>query len=502
MDALDIRGLSKTFSGHVVLHGVDLTVKSGEVHALVGQNGSGKSTLIKILAGYHSPDRGATATVLGRELELGSAAAADRLNVRFVHQDLGLVNDLSITENIMLGRTYPKIAGIKISWGTARQIARDCIARTGPPIDVNRSVGEFGIAERTRIAIARALPDNDDPALIVLDEPTAALPARDVAALFDTIRGLTAAGNAVILVSHHLDEILGVSDTVTVLRDGTKVTSVATSDVDHDTLTHLIIGSSLVKNVERPRTARTTAPTNVEITGLRGTALLDFNASLRPGEIVGVAGLTGSGREEVGALTIGREHRRGGSVTVDSTAVASGDPIGAMSAGMAWICGERARYGVFGDMSLATNVTISDLSPHTTSGRLDRSKEQTEVARWIDDLGIVASGPDAAMTTLSGGNQQKALVARALRLDPSFLVLDDPTAGIDVGAREQVHRIIAEQADASMSVLITSTDSEELARLCDRVLVLSRGQVVAELHRGVDLDASSIDHAQVAGASA
>lgn len=501
MNALDIRGLSKTFSGHVVLDGVDLTVKLGEVHALVGQNGSGKSTLIKVLAGYHTPDPGATASVLGRELELGSAAAADRLNVRFVHQDLGLVNDLSITENIMLGRTYPKVAGVKVHWRKARQIARECIARTGPPIDVNRGVGEFGIAERTRIAIARALPDNDDPALIVLDEPTAALPARDVEALFDTIRSLTAAGNAVILVSHHLDEILGVSDTVTVLRDGSRIASVATADVDHDRLTNLIIGKELVRNVDRPRATQTHQKPSVRISGLQGTALLDFSTDLRSGEIVGVAGLTGSGREEVAALTIGREPRSGGEVTVGGSRVPSGDPIKSMRAGMAWICGERARYGVFSTMNLGENVTISDLGCLSDSGRLNHKRERAEVARWIDDLGIVASGPGASMTTLSGGNQQKALVARALRLNPAFLVLDDPTAGIDIGAREQVHSIIADHTDESMAVLITSTDSDELARLCDRVLVMSRGQVVAELRRGVDLDASSIDHAQVAGAS-
>ncbi len=502
MNALDIRGLSKTFSGHVVLHGVDHNGKVGVVHAQVGPNGSGKSTLIKILAGYHSPDRGATATVLDQDLELGSASAADRLNVRFVHQDLGLVNDLSITENIMLGRTYPKIAGVKINWGKAKQIARDCLARTGPPINVDRTVGEFGIAERTRIAIARALPDNDDPALIVLDEPTAALPARDVEALFATIRNLAAAGNSVILVSHHLDEILSVSDSITVLRDGVKVACVATSEVDHDRLTTLIIGGSLVKNIERPRVATGETPATVQITGLEGTALLSFSADLHPGEIVGVAGLTGSGREEVAALTIGREPRSAGTVTINGDTVDAGSPIAAMAAGMAWICGERARFGVFSTMSVGTNLTISDLAPHTVVGRLDHRSERAETARWIDDLGIVASGPDAAMTTLSGGNQQKVLVARALRLEPAFLVLDDPTAGIDVGAREQVHGIITDHASASMSVLITSTDSDELARLCDRVLVMSRGRVVAELRRGVDLDAPSIDHAQVAGASA
>lgn len=501
MNALEIRGLSKTFSGHVVLDGVDLTVKAGEVHALVGQNGSGKSTLIKVLAGYHAPDPGASASVRGRALDLGSASAADRLNIRFVHQDLGLVNDLSITENIMLGRTYPTIAGVKINWRAARQIAHDCIVRTGPAIDVTRKVGEFGIAERTRIAIARALPDNDDPALIVLDEPTAALPARDVEALFGTIRSLTAAGNSVILVSHHLDEILGVSDSITVLRDGIKIATVATTDVDHDELTNLIIGKALVRNTAGPRASRTDKPASVQITGLRGVTLLDFNTELRPGEIVGVAGLTGSGREEVAALTIGRQPREDGGIVVGGTAVPSGDPIRALGAGMAWICGERARYGVFSTMDVASNTTVSDLRPVTVTGRLDHRKERDEVARWIDELGIVTTGPKAGMTTLSGGNQQKVLVARALRLQPTFLVLDDPTAGIDIGAREQVHSIISEHTDESMAVLITSTDSDELARLCDRVLVMSRGNVVAELQRGVDLDAATIDHAQVAGAS-
>ncbi|GAA4821090.1 sugar ABC transporter ATP-binding protein [Nocardioides caeni] len=502
MNALDIRGLSKTFSGHVVLHGVDLTVRRGEVHALVGQNGSGKSTLIKVLAGYHAPDAGATAQVLGRELTLGSAAAADRLNIRFVHQDLGLANDLTLTENIMLGRRYPRRAGIAIDWPKARRIAHECISRTGPAIDVNRTVAEFGIAERTRIAIARALPDNDDPALIVLDEPTAALPAQDVEKLFDTIRGLTAAGNAVLLVSHHLDEILGVSDTVTVLRDGARVATVPTAEVDKHSLTELIIGRALSRDVERaPRAVDDSRPI-ATIEGLSGTSLLDIDIDLRPGEIVGIAGLTGSGREEVAALVTGRTHRDGGTVRIGSRSVPSGDPRAALAAGMAWIVGERARYAVFPAMDLRSNITIGDVGRHQRGGRLRHHDERAEARDWIHELGIVASGTDADIATLSGGNQQKALVARALRLKPAVLVLDDPTAGIDIGARQQVHGIIAGRADESMAVLITSTDSEELARLCDRVLVLARGRVVAELARGVDLDAATIDHTQVSGVPA
>ncbi|HEX6656439.1 MAG TPA: ATP-binding cassette domain-containing protein, partial [Ilumatobacter sp.] len=205
MSALEIHHLSKTFAGQVVLHDVSMTVAEGEVHSLVGQNGSGKSTLIKVLAGYHQPDVGASATVHGEQLELGSSHDAHRLNVRFVHQDLGLVNDLSITENIMLGRRYPRRRSGAIDWKAARAVARDVITRAGSSLDVRRTIGELGIADRTRVAIARALPENDDPSIIVLDEPTAALPARDVGQLFGTIRHLTQAGNAVVLVSHHLD---------------------------------------------------------------------------------------------------------------------------------------------------------------------------------------------------------------------------------------------------------------------------------------------------------
>ena len=388
-----------------------MTVAEGEVHSLVGQNGSGKSTLIKVLAGYHEPDAGASATVHGEPLELGSSSDAHRLNVRFVHQDLGLVNDLSITENIMLGRRYLRWRGGAIDWKAARVAARDLITRAGSSLDVRRTIGELGIADRTRVAIARALPENDDPSIIVLDEPTAALPARDVEQLFGTIRHLTQAGNAVVLVSHHLDEILGISDSITVLRDGVRVATVGVGDVNHDSLVHLIIGKELVKGSGRAEAIAHLGSPTLTVGELSADSVLDVSAALHPGEIVGVAGLAGSGRELLAGLITGRLSRRG-VVTVAGAHVPAAQPKAALAAGMAWISGERARYGTFSNMNLRSNLTMGDLRRHTRSGRVSVQSERAEVNDWIDRLGIVTRGTDVPITSLSGGNQQKVLVAR------------------------------------------------------------------------------------------
>jgi ribose transport system ATP-binding protein len=305
----------------------------------------------------------------------------------------------------------------------------------------------------------------------------------------------------VILVSHHLDEILGISDSITVLRDGLRIATVGVKEVNHDSLVRLIIGKELVKGEGRTEALTHSNAPVLAITGLSGDSVLDVSTVLHPGEIVGVAGLAGSGRELFVGMVTGRLGRSG-TISVSGVEVPKGHPKASLAAGMAWISGERARYGTFSNMDLRSNLTMGDLSRHTSGGRINIKSERAEVRDWIERLGIVTRGPDVPITSLSGGNQQKVLVARALRLTPKVLVLDDPTAGIDVGAREQVHAIIEENTTESMSVLLVSTDSDELARLCDRVIVMVRGVVAKELQRGIDLTAENIDHAQVAGAAA
>jgi ribose transport system ATP-binding protein len=496
-DALEIVNLSKTFGGQVVLDRINFKVCEEEVHGLVGQNGSGKSTLIKVLAGYHAPDPGATAQVHGRPLQIGSATDAHHKGVRFVHQDLGLVLELSAVENLMLGRQYPTSFG-RIRWRDARRVTSDLVARAGLDIDVRIPVGELGLADRTRLAIARALPDReDDKVVLVLDEPTAALPARDVARLFDTIRQLKMAGNSIIIVSHHLDEILGITDTITVLRDGKKVAETSSSGIDHDALIRLIVGHEIQRSAGRDEALEVAGQAVLRLDHVAGGSVADVSAVVHQGEIVGIAGLSGSGREVLASLITGRLPRDG-RVTVNGVEVAEGSPRAALAAGLASVPGERARYGTFPNLNVRQNLTMGSLRRHLHRGRINTSAERSEVSQWIKNLGIVTRSTDAPISSLSGGNQQKVLVARALRLSPSVLVLDDPTAGIDVGAREQVHQIIEENTTETMAVLLVSTDSTELARLCDRVLIMNRGRVGHQLRRGVDLSADAIDHAQVA----
>ncbi len=494
--ALDIRNLSKTFSGQVVLDRVDLAIAEGKVHALVGQNGSGKSTLIKIVAGYHRPDPGGGVWVHGMPLQFGSAAAHEA-GIRFVHQDLGLLLDLSSVENLMLGLSYPRGFLGRIRWREARRQAQERVARVGLDIDVRAPAGELGLADRTGLAIARALPEPDQGrAVLVLDEPTAALPAADVDRLLATIRRLRDAGHSVLIVSHHLDEVLDIADHVTVLRDGRKVASADAAGMDRDTLGRLMVGHDLVISTGRDEAVEAAGPVVLGLEEIAGGTVAGVSTTVCRGEIVGIAGLTGSGREVLGAMLSGRMPRTG-RVSVDGVAVPSANPAAAMAARLAFVPGERARYGTFATLTVRQNLTMGSLRRHVRRGYIDAGSERREVRTWVDELGIVTRGVDAPITSLSGGNQQKVLVARALRLSPKVLVLDDPTAGIDVKARDQVHSIIERSADAGTAVLLVSTDSEELARLADRVHILSHGRVVRTLHRGADLSPEAVDHAQV-----
>ncbi|MFI7699376.1 sugar ABC transporter ATP-binding protein [Nonomuraea sp. NPDC049480] len=498
--ALDLHTVSKTFSGQVVLDRVDLTLVEGQVHALVGQNGSGKSTLIKILAGYHRPDPGAVATARGLPLQLGSPVAAHEAGIRFVHQDLALALDLSVMENVMLSVPYPRVFPGRIDWWEARLKAGERLARVGLEVDVDRPVGELSLADRTGVAIARALPEaGQGKAVLVLDEPTAALPADDVERLLATIRRLRGAGHSVLIVSHHLDEILDIADRITVLRDGRKVAAVDASVMNHNDLGRLMIGHDLDLSAGRHKRddlAEPAGPAALELGGISGGTVADVSLAVHHGQIVGVAGLSGSGREAIGPMLSGRLDRSGG-VRVAGTTVPPGDPAAALAAGLAFVPGERARYGTFPALSVRQNLTMGSLRRHLRRGYIDARSERREVHGWIDDFGIVTRSADAPITSLSGGNQQKVLVARALRLAPKALVLDDPTAGIDVKARDAVHTIIERSTRQGLAVLLVSTDSDELARLSDRVLVLSHGRVVRVLRRGADLSPEAIDHAQV-----
>ena len=494
-EVLRIEHLSKTFPGQVALSDVGLDVGAGEVHALVGQNGSGKSTLIKVLAGYHQPDSGAgQAWVNGTPLTLGDGQAAAAAGIRFVHQDLGLVGSISTVENIALSNGYQTGRGRRIHWRDEVRRTREALSRLGlTDIDVKAPVSSLPPSQRTAVAIARALVGWEDGAtLLVLDEPTATLPGDDVARLFEVIHRLKIRGVSILYVSHHLDEVFELADRVTVLRDGQNAGTTRVSDLDHMGLVELIVGHHI----------ETTTATESNVSGaplltvrdLRGGTVHGVDFDVYPGEIVGLAGITGSGREHVLALIVGQIPRDTGDVVLDGTQIANYQPRQAIDTGVAFVPAERGVRGTVLPMNVRENLSLCDLKRHFVGGRLRRKAEVGETKQWIDRLSIKTSSTEALIGSLSGGNQQKVMFGKALRLSPKLLLLDEPTQGIDIGAKDQIHRLVDDVS--GRATLVASTDTDELVRLCHRVIVLANGRVKTTLV-GDHITTERIEHSQL-----
>ncbi|HEX5193203.1 MAG TPA: sugar ABC transporter ATP-binding protein [Solirubrobacteraceae bacterium] len=475
--ALRIGNLSKTFPGQRALDGVDFELNSGEVHALIGQNGSGKSTLIKVLAGFHDPDPGATVEVDGKPLELSRPEATLEAGIRFVHQDLALVPTLDTLDNLALGRGFYRAAAGTISWRREARAARELLGELGYDFDLRVPVSRLAAAERTGIAIARALQGWEGGARVLfLDEPTATLPAGDAERLFEVVRMVKRRGVAVGYVSHHFSEVFALCDRVTVLRDGQKVATRNVSEVDEPTLIELTVGRAIQRMDRRETQIATRDDVVLKVEGLSGRVLSGIDFAIHAGEVVGFAGVTGSGREEVGGLVFGAGPR-GGEVTLDGKRVTPGTPTAAMASGMSMVPANRLSHGILPDMTLRENMTLGSLSNFVSTTGLNRRAEREDVHDWLGKLEVQPPRPEARIARLSGGNQQKVVIARALRRAPRVLVLDEPTQGVDVGAKASIHKIVDEVAESGACVLVSSTESEELIRLCHRIVVLDRGQI-------------------------
>ncbi len=490
--ALSVLRLSKTFPGTKALNKVDFDLAPGEIHALVGQNGSGKSTLIKILCGYHDPDPGAEATVDGTPFQLGDSVAAFSAGLRFVHQDLGLAPTLGALDNLAMGRGYLRGRTGTISWRREAKTARELLGSLGYDFDLEAPVASLAAAERTGIAIARALQGWEEQArILVLDEPTASLPAAEVDRMFNVLRMVNERGVALVYVSHHFGEVFEISDRITVLRDGAVVTTEATNNIDESHLIELTIGRVLeeVDTAQSPRPkANGPEPGSVlSVRSLYGETVRDLDVEVSAGEIVGFAGVTGSGREEISELIIG-SCPRFGQVLVDGEEVPAGRPDLSFDAGMAFVPADRLANATFLDMDLRENTTISSLSAFIRPFGIDKRAETTEAQVWLQKLEVAPPKPDVAIATLSGGNQQKVIMARALRLVPRVLVLDSPTQGVDVGSKAAIHAFVRDAASQGAAVVIVSTESEELSELCNRILVLAGGLVRTTCSRGTSAD--------------
>lgn len=478
---LRVGNLSKTFPGLKALDNVSLEVHPGEVVAVLGHNGSGKSTLVKILAGVYQPDAGAVVEVrdAGGQL-VGGPEARDELH--FIHQDLGLADILSTVENLGLGNV-PRGRGLAPVRGAAeRRHAKELIARFGAGFDVTVPVGKLSPAQRAIVAIARALdgwtrPDN----VLVLDEPTTALHGDEVGILFEAVRRIAASGAGVVFISHRLDEVLELADRVVVLRDGRVVAEEATSRLDHDSIVEMIVGREVAQIEVLSGTAGEPVLTVSEV---NSQEIINFSLHLRAGEVVGVGGILGSGREHLGPMLFGARHRYGGRVEVAGEVLVPGDTAAAIEAGMGYVPADRRRGGAVMDLTVRENLTLPVLRPlQRRLGWLDARAERAEARFWMHTVGLRPPNPEQPLKLFSGGNQQKIVLAKWLRVQPRVLLLDDPTQGVDVGAKAAIYELILAAKNNGTGVLLCSSDTKELVALCDRVLVLREGRVVSEVPR-------------------
>lgn len=479
---LSVRGLSKSFGSSTVLNSVSFDLFPGEIHAIVGENGSGKSTFIKCLAGYHQPSAGSEIRLAGHRLPLPYGSAdAFRYGFSFVHQNLGLIPTLSVVENLALPRGFDVTAGGRIRWKAERVRAKQALAGFGAHIDPDMLVADLAQADKTLVAIARGLDAGSiDQKVVALDEPTAALPSHEVDRLFAALRRLAARGVGLIYISHRLSEVLKLADRVTTIRDGQVVATTPTSNLDERTLVNQIIGRSLETFYPKMNSASRTEML-LDVQSLSGNRIAGLDFGIRCGEILGIAGLLGSGRSELGRLIFGAQQKTAGTLRLEGQVVDVRSPKDGLSHGIGYVPEDRLGKGGIGRMTLAENLTLPDLKGIWFGGRLHKRQERRQALEIIRRMQIRPADPDAQFMSLSGGNQQKAIIARSLRLKPRLLILDEPVQGVDIGSKAEIYRLIEQVAKDGTGVIVIDSDFEDLCRLCDRVLVLRDGHLLQDL---------------------
>jgi ribose transport system ATP-binding protein len=477
---LVMRAIDKRFAGVPALSGAAIEIARGEVHALIGQNGAGKSTLIKILTGYHDRDAG---EILfgGRPVAFASPQAAQAAGISTIYQEINLVPYRSVTENICLGRERRRFG--LLDWRAMHAEAEALLARFNVRVDVRQPLMSHSTAIQQMVAIARAI--GFDAKLVVMDEPTSSLDEHEVAVLFDVIRQLKAGGVSVIFVSHKLDELYAVCDRVTIMRDGRTLRSVAMGEVSKLDLVTTMLGRQLEATLHSAAGARAAPPGGPPLLAVRnlaaGRKVQDVSLDVRAGEIVGLAGLLGSGRTETARVVFGADRAAGGRIEIAGAAAPAREPAEAIRAGLGFLSEDRKLEGIIPGLSVRENMTLA-LMPHLARrGIVDEARSREIVDRFIERLGIKCASPEQPIRELSGGNQQKVLLARWLCMDPRLLILDEPTRGIDVGAKAEILTLVRELASRGLGVLMISSELEEVIDAASRVVVLREGTSVAAL---------------------
>ena len=484
---LHVEGIAKTFGGARALAGIGFQVWPGEVHGLLGRNGSGKSTLVKILAGYHAPDPGGRLEINGEAVDLPLRPGDFRRHgLAFLHQNLGLVPSLTVLENLRLDSITQ--GARPIDWRAERAAAAAALTRYEVAVDPMARIDALAPVDRALVAIVRAVEEirrahaaSGRPGLLVLDEPTPFLPRASVGRLFALVRRIVAEGSGVVFISHDIDEVREITDRITVLRDGEVVGTRTTREVSHGDIVELIVGRRLAATQRAPVAPSVHEPF-AEIEGVTGRGVRSERFTVGRGEVLGLTGLIGSGYEEVCYLLFGA--RRGqGRLRVSRAPydLAAMTPRRALSLGMALLPGDRQAASGIDTLPVVDNLFLPDLDRFVLGGRLRRGAMLREALRLGERNQVQPNNPSLPLSALSGGNAQKVLLARWMNRAPRLLLLDEPTQGVDVGTRQQIFTSLRAAAADGMSVICASSDAEQLAEICDRVLVFARGRIVAEL---------------------
>jgi ribose transport system ATP-binding protein len=481
---VSVADVSKDFTGTRALSNVSLQIRRGEIHALVGGNGSGKSTLVKALAGVQPADTGMV-TFDGEEIAARdlTPALSSRHGVRVVHQDLGIFPSMSVTENLALGRGYELGGFGRIRWGGQRRRTAQILEKFEIPTTPDALMEDLSASVRAQVAIARALQDREEGGrgLLILDEPTASLPAHEVDELLTALRRFKAQGQSILYISHRLSELLELTDRVTALRDGVVIGTHDTAELDETALINLIVAGKTESTLVPPPALPIDAPAVVEIRGLSAGPLQGVDLTVRRGEIVGVAGLLGSGRSELLRAIFGDYDIRAGTIQVDGKKRHARHPKDAIDDRVALVPENRLEDAAFLDLPVYLNMAVIDLGEYRVAGRISVRKMRAAGREKVRRYRVKVSDEGALLSTLSGGNQQKTVVGRWLSRAPGLLLLDEPTQGVDVGARADIYRLIHDAVADGAGAIIVASDFEELAHVVHRAVVLRGGRLVAEV---------------------
>jgi len=476
---IEMTGISKSFDGNTVLNNVEFSVKKGEIHALMGENGAGKSTLMKILTGIYARDTGEV-KVRGKLVDFKNPKEAEHAGIAVIHQELNILPDLTVAENLFLGneKTFGKSGILKTK--EMNKKAKLILGELGLNVDVKTVARELSVGKQQIIEIAKAMSSNAE--VIVMDEPTAALTEREIVSLFETIRSLQLNGVSFVYISHRMEEIFALCDRITILRDGNYVGVKEIKETSFDEIVQMMVGRELGERF--PERNATIGEVKLTASGLtRNGHFEDISFELRKGEVLGIAGLMGAGRTEVAQSLFGYKKLQKGTISLNGKPVKISSPLQAKKLGFGYVTEDRKLEGLIVDFSVKDNLSLTNFNKVSSNGIIKANEEKALYETMVKRLGVRTSGPNQAAKSLSGGNQQKIVIAKWLGIEPNVLILDEPTRGVDVGAKKEIYSIINELAEKGVAILMISSELPEIIGMADRVLVMHEGTLTAELQK-------------------